>query len=65
MYDNEDEYPSQKASKAAVAAEKPKKTAEDAIEDLDSLKKLEPLYKGSASIKAFLARKTKLAKKAV
>lgn len=64
MYDNEDEYPSQKASKAAVA-EKPKKTTEDAIEDLDSLKKLEPLYKGSASIKAFLARKTKLAKKAV
>lgn len=62
MYDNEDEYPSQKASKTATA-EKPKKSSEDAIEDLDSLKKLEPMYKGSATIRAFLARKAKLSKK--
>jgi hypothetical protein len=63
VYDNDDEYPTQKAVKQQPA-EKPKKTADDAIEDLDSLKKLEPLYKGSASIKGFLARKSKLAKKA-
>lgn len=61
MYDNDDEYPTQKVVKTNV--EKPKKATEDTIEDLDSLKKLEPLYKGSGSIKAFLAKKTKTAKK--
>ena len=64
MYDNDDEYPSQKQAKTVSVAEKPKKVTEDAVEDLDSLKKLEPLYKGGSSIKAFLAKKNKTVKNA-
>jgi len=31
----------------------------ESVDDLDSLKKLEPMYKGSNAIKAFLNKKTK------
>ncbi len=54
MTDTEEEY----SKNETMKAEKPKK-GDDAIEDFESLKKLEPMYRGSASIKAFLNKKNK------
>jgi hypothetical protein len=52
MVDNDDEY-----SKSDTA--KPEKAKKTEREDLDSLKKLEPMYKGGNAIKAFLNKKGK------
>ncbi|MDD3466999.1 MAG: hypothetical protein PHE67_07600 [Campylobacterales bacterium] len=57
MIDNDDEFPK---SDGVIKQEKVKKTQqEEPIDDLDSLKKLEPMYKGSSAIKAFLNKKNK------
>jgi|GEM_PF-1265961 hypothetical protein len=56
MIDNDEEY----AKGEAVKPEKVKKPErEESIEDLDTLKKLEPMYKGANAIKAFLNKKNK------
>ena len=56
MVENDDEY----SKSDTVKPEKAKKTErEEGIEDLDSLKKLEPMYKGGNAIKAFLNKKGK------
>lgn len=62
MIENEDEYPKPELQKT----EKVKKTAgsgDDLIDDIDSLKKLEPMQKGASAIKAFLNKKTKQSSK--
>ncbi len=57
MIDNDDEFPK---SEGVIKQEKAKKPQqEDSIDDLDTLKKLEPMYKGSNAIKAFLNKKNK------
>ena len=57
MVENDDEY----SKSDTVKPEKAKKTErEEGIDDLDSLKKLEPMYKGSNAIKAFLNKKGKI-----
>lgn len=55
MTDTEEEY----SKNETMKLEKTKKT-DDVIEDFESLKKLEPMYKGSASIKSFLTKKIKV-----
>ncbi len=56
MIDNDEEY----AKGEVVKPDKVKKVErEETIDDLDSLKKLEPMYKGSNAIKAFLNKKNK------
>jgi hypothetical protein len=56
MIENEEEYP----KSDTVKAEKVKKPErEELIDDLDALKKLEPMYKGANAIKAFLNKKNK------
>ena len=56
MIDNDEEY----AKGEIVKPQKEKKVErEESIEDLDSLKKLEPMYKGANAIKAFLNKKGK------
>jgi hypothetical protein len=56
MIDNDEEY----VKGEVVKPEKVKKVErEETIDDLDSLKKLEPMYKGSSAIKAFLNKKNK------
>ncbi len=56
MIENDEEY----AKGEVVKPQKEKKTErEESVDDLDSLKKLEPMYKGSNAIKAFLNKKTK------
>jgi len=55
MIDNtEEEY----SKNDTMKVEKVKK-AEDVTEDFESLKKLEPMYRGSAAIKSFLNKKAK------
>jgi hypothetical protein len=54
MTDVEEEY----SKNETMKLEKAKKT-DEGIEDLESLKKLEPMHKGSASIKSFLNKKVK------
>lgn len=58
MTDVEEEY----SKNETMKPEKTKKT-DEGIEDLESLKKLEPMYKGSGSIKSFLNKKIKSAGK--
>jgi hypothetical protein len=53
MIDTEEEY----SKNETMKAEKTKK--EDATEDFESLKKIEPMYRGSAAIKSFLNKKAK------
>ena len=56
MIENDEEY----AKGEIVKPTKEKKVErEEGVDDLDSLKKLEPMYKGSNAIKAFLNKKTK------
>ncbi|HRF56267.1 MAG TPA: hypothetical protein PLV58_02615 [Campylobacterales bacterium] len=56
MIENDEEY----AKGEVVKPQKEKKAErEESVDDLDSLKKLEPMYKGSNAIKAFLNKKTK------
>lgn len=56
MIDNDEEY-----AKGEIAKPQKEKKVEreESIEDLDSLKKLEPMYKGANAIKAFLNKKGK------
>jgi len=54
VIDHEEDY----SKNETMKPEKPKKS-DDSIEDFESLKKLEPMYKGSNSIKAFLNKKVK------
>jgi hypothetical protein len=56
MFDNDEEY----VKSEVVKPQKVKKVErEESIDDLDSLKKLEPMYRGSSAIKAFLNKKNK------
>ena len=56
MLENDEEYPKSET----IKVEKLKKPErEESIDDLDALKKLEPMYKGANAIKAFLNKKNK------
>jgi hypothetical protein len=56
MIENDEEY----AKGELVKPQKEKKAErEESIDDLDALKKLEPMYKGANAIKAFLNKKNK------
>ncbi len=56
MIENDEEY----AKGELVKPQKEKKAErEESIDDLDTLKKLEPMYKGANAIKAFLNKKNK------
>jgi len=57
MIENDEEY----AKGELVKPQKEKKVEreESSIDDLDALKKLEPMYKGANAIKAFLNKKNK------
>ncbi len=56
MIDNDEEY----AKGEIIKPQKEKKVErEESIDDLDTLKKLEPMYKGASAIKAFLNKKGK------
>lgn len=57
MIDNDEEYAKGEIPKPQK--EKKGYREESTIDDLDSLKKLEPMYKGSSAIKAFLNKKNK------
>ena len=61
MIDNDEEYAKGEISKPQK--EKKAEREESSIEDLDSLKKLEPMYKGANAIKAFLNKKGKTSSK--
>jgi len=56
VLENDEEYPKSET----IKVEKLKKPErEESIDDLDALKKLEPMYKGANAIKAFLNKKNK------
>jgi len=56
MIENDEEY----AKGEIIKPQKEKKAErEESIDDLDALKKLEPMYKGANAIKAFLNKKNK------